>query len=350
MTDQNENAFTRELIIAIALFVVGDKIVTISRLILQAYDKIIKDTVSKPEFVLEFSLLAIAVGISAVTWISAIFKKENSQTVIIGVIISSIAGVISISEAAFFAENQGIYGEIPYKAFYFFGIYISLVILPVFLFKATTNRLDFSPLLLASIGLLIGALLAIITRFAIMEIAWHLPVFEEHNKRTNILDKMRFRPETLILLGSVWSLVAFQPHIFKQYKPFQLKPLLWAAAYIFMAGASGYLYSAAIEFEHGDNGFSYQFIATGFALVAIAPAILSLFHSSSLGKGRKAMLNNAAISFSGLTLVAFFTLSTTVSANLTERIFLALCFGVSGAVTVISTHLSVITYRRNLQK
>lgn len=346
MTNNDDSVFTRDLLIAIALFFLGDKIVTISKLAITAYDCVFNDCSSQPQYVLEISLASLAIGISAVTLISAFLKNENAQTIIIGVIISSIAGFISISEAAFLSDNKELFSDVTQRAFFFFFVYIGLFLVPIFLFKAATNRLDLSPLLISCLGLMIGAVLGFTARLSIIGISWILPVFPDHDKGTNILDEMRFRPGSLVVLGTVWTVVALLPYILKEQTQRAVLNRSWAFAVALSGGLAGYLFCRLIESPEGKDGYSSHFLALGYGIVGAMPALSIFPFADIVGRNRTALVKTASISAVCVGIAAFATLAGTVNANLIERLFIGACFALCGLFIALATHLTVHYFHR----
>lgn len=97
-----QDGFVRSLMISIALFLFGDKITTVSEIGIRVYD-LAGGSKSKPEFVLEMSLLALAIGVSAVIYLTSLKKEHDpkeDQTILAGAMVGIIAGLLEITKAA----------------------------------------------------------------------------------------------------------------------------------------------------------------------------------------------------------------------------------------------------------
>ncbi len=148
---------TQNILVAVLLFVLGEKSITIAKLGLYVFDTVTgSDTKPGAEF--EIAMFGLAFGTAAAVLVATSRKDRDANdnlTIFIGVLTASIAGLLSIGEAAFDPDTD--FGTYPRQALFFFCLWLIVVIFPSFTGVLRGEGLETKVLRCILCALLVGA-------------------------------------------------------------------------------------------------------------------------------------------------------------------------------------------------
>lgn len=247
------NGFLKSVLLSAALFIFGDKIVTILEIVLRIYDSLLSEGDSQPKYVLEFSLLALVLGISLTVRLNSLSsaktqkspdqKHDQDVALLTGALIGVLAGLLEITRAAL-SKDLGI-SEYSYNAFLFFLIYVCLFWLPVFHYatKSVTWVQDYVAFFDRNVRVLLTALLfggAIM--LAIGAFLEFVPLVQRNEKWWHNGKGLLFDPVTLVVLGALWGSVGFDFERRQQACFTKKSRLVWYVCYAVSAFIFGSAY------------------------------------------------------------------------------------------------------------
>lgn len=330
------------IFLAVLLFLLGEKSLVLSKLGLVAFDGIVKNRPPGDPFVYEISLVGLAVGTCAVILISTLRQrtlKKDNLAILIGLITATIAALLNIADAALFGEVDSV-GDIPQRAFFFYTLWIILLILPLFdglLKKDGQGDINLSNLVLTATVFIVALIAGQIFRPVAGAIILHGLQIEGATSLNGAHDKLRFNSDTLIVLGSVWTVSAFAPFAGASAR-------IWRWTYVLTAPIAGYFYAYVISFPGGDpsHGVSAERMALGFAALSLAAIAPGMLYFRGILEGQwKVAFKCAFLTFAFCAFAMFHGLSNTQSLLTYERLSLSLLQGLAGAFVPLSVSAGV---------
>lgn len=348
MNDNNES-FSKEMIISIGLYIFGSQITTVSEIILRFYDYLFKDGRTQSQYLLEFSFIGLAVGISATLILTSIKESDDpkrAQTILIGVTTALISGFLQITKAAL--SDTQVDQDMAVKAYFYFLIFIFLFIYPISVFvQSGHNWLDkcriyivfMSKILLWS--LLIGSIVQMMIGFIIL----NTQIVPSTATINHAGKDLIFDPIMFVVLGSLWCGSHYAQGLGVDGE--SVEDWLRSSAYLLLIFLFGFGYFLVYGYESNEPLAYNSFLLTAlfFAFLSSSPilsqiltrifSICSVKVNSQNLHVKELTLSSLKISFSVFILVPgvvmFLGLSVAIVDNWLDRLLCGLLYGLAGA-------------------
>jgi len=342
--DTPKSGLLGPILISVGLFVFGDKITTVAEIVLRGYDLIVNNGKTQPQYLLEFSFIGLALGIS-VTIVLTSLKKDRDpkedQTILIGVITGIIAGFLEITKAALSMDQE--IQTFSLRAYFYFFMYLLLFIFPIFAFIKRgqtwiTSYRDF--LLMISKALLwscfFGGVVELLIGLLILQTSI-IPTTYLVNHAAKVLV---FDPIMLVILGALWNTAAFT--FFQKNNSSMGGYNTWSFVYSLLAFISGITYFLIFGANKPLAFGSLSFTTVAFGLLAASPLIGSMLSQKILrvNSFKVYVFKSAGISFLTTGLIMFIGLSFAITQSLYAKTLSSIFMGIAGGMVPIVLYAS----------
>ncbi len=333
--DAGKTASGESIILAILLFLFGEKSLTLAKLSMHSFHDIVDGKQVQAKYIYEISLYGLMIGACVVVVISILRRhslKNDSLTILTGVITATLAAVLNIGDAMT-APDAWKYDDIPLRAMFFLVIWFLLVLVPGFtrvFLKSESDEIDIALLGKIIASLLIAVIVGAVLRAAIT------PILRD-GLALGAIDVMRFRPDSLVQLSSVWIVATFATFQGK-------RRLAWRCAYVALAPVAGFTYAFFISKPDGDpsQGVSAMRMALCFASLSLAGILPAApFARGVLTGSWKATLYASAAVFATCAAAMFFGAADTSNLQTADRIAISLLQGLAGGLAPVCACLGV---------
>jgi len=344
--DTTRSGLLGPILISVGLFVFGDKITTVAEIVLRGYDLLVNNGNTQPQYLLEFSFIGLALGISATIVLTSLKKDRDpkeDQTLLIGVITGILAGFLEITKAAL-SMDQDIQ-SFSLRAYFYFLIYLLLFIFPIFAFvmRGQTWITNYRKFLLTISKVLLwscffGGVVELLIGLLILQTSI-IPTTYLVNHAAKVLV---FDPIMLVILGALWNTAAFT--FFQKNNKSNGIYRIWPFAYSLLAFISGITYF--LTFGLGANkplafgSLSYTTVA--FGLLATSPLIGSMLSQKILRANsfKFYVFKSVGVSFLTTGLIMFIGLSFAITQDLYAKILSSIFMGFAGGMVPIVLYAS----------
>lgn len=275
----NRPGLARSVLIALLLFLFGNKITTVARLLLHVWDWV-RGSDTQDKYVTEASLLALGIGVAAAALLTMVMKNrepDENRTILVGVFVGLAAGLLQILDAVL--DPDSTVTDLAGRYFFFFVVYACLLLGPLLTSAMRSSGLDtaMSSLARISCGILLGALGGALVTLVTGALIRLLPVYGAQGDWWSAVDLLIYRPLAFVWLGTVWVIVAFAPA--DGWLDGWTRPArtAWIAVYTIGAMATAILY--VMFFVEPDNGIRQKFalpVELAYALVSASPLVAVL--------------------------------------------------------------------------
>ena len=332
----------QSILIAVLLFVFGEKSVAVAKLSLHAHDAFLKGRLPREGAEFEIAILGLAFGTAIAVLLAHRRRHRDAKgdlTIFLGVITASIAGLLNIGEAALDPDaNFGVY---PQRALFFYFLWLLVVILPSFTEVMRGRVVEIKVLSRVLSALVIGAVLGfafqILTGLMIKE----LIQTPGANSINDGLRHLGMRPAAVTALGAVFIAAAFTS--------FDGRSRPWIALYGLAATVAGFAYGSLLHSGQPAVGVTQPLLNTGFAVLCAAIFAPALIFGRALLDGDTARLRLAmAVWFVACTGAMFLGLGQALGHSADYNIKLSLMQGVAGALIPVALWLSSLALGRGL--
>lgn len=322
----------RSVFIAALLFLLGDKSDILAELAIRGYDQLLKERSPHLIWIYELSLVGLAFGTCFVI-VATTFSRDRNHaddvTIAIGVVTSTIAGLLNIAEMWFDDEVKR-NTETLSGFLFFYVLWLLLIIFPLLRSLVVGRTLRQSGIVGTALTLVVAALVSVVYRFFAAEVLWKSVKAGSATSANGAFDRLIFNSDTLIILGATWSVMAF----------FVGRSAVWKIGYLSAAGLAGMAYPLLFD-NPSDWPAPYPLVVFGFTALSVA-AILPMYSLTDkiwLGD-TKATCRAALLCFLACALVMAGTLARVWDTGGGEFAALVLVQGGAGAFVPLSVFLA----------
>ena len=330
----------QSILIAVLLFVFGEKSVAVAKLSLHVYDSFFNGRPSRPGAEFEIAMLGLAFG-TAIAVVLARWRKKRDPdgdlTIFIGVVTASIAGVLNIAEAAL--EKDAKFGAYPQQALFFYLLWLLVVILPSFTEVLRGKVVQINVLSRVLSALAIGAALGFAAQILCGLIIKDLIQAPGATSLNDGVRHLGMRPVAVTALGAVFIAAAFTS--------FGGHSKLWIALYGIAAIVAGFVYGALLHSGQPAAGFGQEFLNAGFAMLCaavFAPAVV--FARALLNGDRTSLPLAMVVWFATCSFAMFFGMGQALGHPIWYNVELSLMQGFSGALVPLALWFSATALGR----
>lgn len=347
----SKDSLVRSILISIGLFIFGDKITVVAEISLRLYDRLSGATKTKPEFLLEMTLIGLAVGVSLVVYLTSLKKEHDPRedhVILAGAAIGIIAGLLEISKAAL--SDSSTVADFSFRAYFFFGIYLFIFVAPIIpsVLRSSYWIIEYKSFFeQISKVLLTSIIVAVIVQLFIGWLVIKTNVIESTYPIEHAGKELIYNPLSFVILASLinFSAFSFSSKGFISARFFKT----WVLTYLVLAMLFSICYFMFFALEDNpplinENAWITAFY---FACLSITPMIAEIIYryfGSSL-RFYKRFIFKVSLYYS-LTIAAMFL---GLAKALTEEFyasFLISCWiGICGAAIAI---VSIISERKSL--
>lgn len=330
----------QSILIAVLLFVFGEKSVALAKLSLHAYDALLKGRPPREGAEFEIAMLGLAIGTAIAVFLARWRRNRDADgdlAIFIGVVTASIAGLLNIGEAAL--DPDASFGVYPQQALFFYVLWLLVAILPSFTEVMRGRVVKVKVLSHILSALMIGAVLGFAVQILSGLVIKELIQAPGANSLNDALRHLGIRPAALTALGAVFIAAAFTS--------FEGRSWSWIALYGLAATAAGFAYGGLLHSGQPAAGVTQLFFNAGFAMLCAAAFAPALFFGRRLLDGDTARLPLAlAIWFVACASSMFFGLGQSLGHPTEYNIKLSLMQGVAGALIPVALWLSAFAVGR----
>ena len=331
------------VLLAILLFLFGEKSLALAKLSMVVFQL----GQVKEKYMYEFALYGLMVGTCVVVVISLWRRhtlKQDNLTLLTGLVIATLAGLFNIGEAIIEHCGAGnVRGcsnldDIPGRALFFFGLWILLVIVPGFtrLFRSgDADGFDTGLLFTIVSVLLVAVVFGAAMRQFTGAVIWLWLEFPDVEKITAGVDKLRFRPDTLIQLGAVWIIATFATFRGAGELPRRI-------VYLALAPLGGATYAYVFKSDPPPPNVGVTELVLGYSALSAAAIVPVIFFAKGILVGSWKAAGYASLAvFAACVLAMYLGLANTWDVAEWKRLVMSLLQGAAGACTPVCAVLGV---------
>lgn len=334
----------QSILIAVLLFIFGEKSIAVAKLSLHAHDAFLKGRPPREGAEFEIAMLGLALGTAIAVLLARLGRNRDAKgdlTIFIGVVTASIAGLLNIGEAAL--DSDANFGVYPQQALFFYFLWLLLVILPSFTEVMRGNVVEIKVLSRVLSALAIGAVLGFAVQILSGLVIKELIQAPGANSLNDGLRHFGMRPVAVTALGAVFIAAALTS--------FDGRSWWWIALYGLTATAAGFAYGALLHSGQPAAGVSQLFLNSGFAMLCAAVFAPALIFGRKLLNGDATSLPLAlAVWFVACAGASFLGLGQALGHPTDYNIKLSLMQGVAGTLIPVSLWLSALVSRRDARQ